>query len=124
LDGGVSKKVPGKLLATAAPRSPAIRWYSPRISDLTILLETIALPRECRPVSNDAGLFAKGTFPPMLYVFLFEDNRELGLDVRQRHMPQHLAFLQRNLANLGRPPSTHGFGSIGGLGVRLDSTSD
>lgn len=32
----------------------------------------------------------------MLYVVLFEDNPQIVGDVRQRHMPQHLAFLERN----------------------------
>lgn len=32
----------------------------------------------------------------MLYAVLFEDDPALGVEVRQRHMPAHLAFLDRN----------------------------
>ena len=32
----------------------------------------------------------------MLYAVLFEDNPELGADVRRQNMPAHLAFLERN----------------------------
>ena len=38
----------------------------------------------------------------MLYVVLFEDNANLGSDVRRQHMPAHLAFLE---ANAGRVQS-------------------
>ena len=36
----------------------------------------------------------------MLYAVLFEDNPELGGDVRKKYMPAHLAFLERNAANI------------------------
>ena len=36
----------------------------------------------------------------MLYVVLFEDNVNLGADVRQQNMPAHLAFLERNAARI------------------------
>ena len=36
----------------------------------------------------------------MLYAVLFEDNPELGGEVRKRHMPAHLAFLERNAAKI------------------------
>ena len=36
----------------------------------------------------------------MMYIVLFEDNAELGTEVRQKHMPQHLAFLERNAARI------------------------
>lgn len=36
----------------------------------------------------------------MLYVVLFEDNPNLGADVRKQHMPAHLAFLERNAAKI------------------------
>ena len=32
----------------------------------------------------------------MKFVVLFEDNAAAGVDVRRKHMPEHLAFLQRN----------------------------
>jgi uncharacterized protein YciI len=32
----------------------------------------------------------------MLYAVLFEDNPDLGVDVRRRHMTAHLAFLERH----------------------------
>lgn len=37
----------------------------------------------------------------MLYAVLFEDNAELGGDVRRQHMPAHLAFLDKNAAKIG-----------------------
>ncbi len=36
----------------------------------------------------------------MLFAVLFEDNPELGGHVRKRHMPAHLAFLERNAAKI------------------------
>jgi len=36
----------------------------------------------------------------MLYAVLFEDNTERGSDVRRRHMPAHLAFLERNAVSI------------------------
>src|SRR5215467_1682340 len=36
----------------------------------------------------------------MLYVVLFEDNATLGADVRRRHMPAHLSFLENNAARI------------------------
>lgn len=32
----------------------------------------------------------------MIYAVIFEDNDDLGTDVRRQHMPSHLAFLERN----------------------------
>ena len=32
----------------------------------------------------------------MFYAVLFEDNTNLASDVRRRHMPAHLSFLERN----------------------------
>ena len=32
----------------------------------------------------------------MKFIVLFEDNTTASVDVRRRHMPEHLAFLQRN----------------------------
>jgi len=32
----------------------------------------------------------------MLYVVIFEDNPAVGSDIRRQHMPDHLAFLERN----------------------------
>jgi uncharacterized protein len=36
----------------------------------------------------------------MLYAVLFEDNENLGSDVRHQHMPFHLAFLERNASRI------------------------
>lgn len=36
----------------------------------------------------------------MKFVVLFEDNPGTGVDVRARHMPDHLAFLERHSANV------------------------
>ncbi len=32
----------------------------------------------------------------MKFIVLFEDNPGVGVDVRRAHMPEHLAFLERN----------------------------
>jgi uncharacterized protein YciI len=36
----------------------------------------------------------------MLYVALFEDNPNLGADVRHRHMTAHMSFLDKNAARI------------------------
>jgi uncharacterized protein len=36
----------------------------------------------------------------MLYAVLFEDNANLGSDVRRQHMPAHLSFLEKNAARI------------------------
>lgn len=36
----------------------------------------------------------------MLFAVLFEDNPGLGADLRQEHMPAHLAFLERHAARI------------------------
>lgn len=36
----------------------------------------------------------------MLYVVLFEDNANLGTDLRRQHMPAHLSFLEKNAARI------------------------
>src|SRR5258706_16267359 len=36
----------------------------------------------------------------MLYVVLFEDNANLGTDVRRQHMPAHLSFLEKNAGRI------------------------
>ena len=36
----------------------------------------------------------------MLYAVLFEDDPNLGADVRRQHMAAHLAFLERNAARI------------------------
>ena len=36
----------------------------------------------------------------MKFVVLFEDNPEAGADIRTKHMPDHLAFLERHSANV------------------------
>jgi uncharacterized protein YciI len=36
----------------------------------------------------------------MLYAVLFEDNENLGSDVRRQHMPSHLSFLERNASQI------------------------
>jgi hypothetical protein len=45
----------------------------------------------------------------MLYVVLFEDNLDLGTDVRGQHMPAHLSFLEkkRGVHRSGRTVGTH-----------------
>jgi uncharacterized protein len=36
----------------------------------------------------------------MLYAVLFEDNANVASDVRRRHMPAHLSFLESNAARI------------------------
>jgi uncharacterized protein len=36
----------------------------------------------------------------MLYAVLFEDNENLGSDVRRQQMPSHLSFLERNASQI------------------------
>jgi uncharacterized protein len=36
----------------------------------------------------------------MLYAVLFEDNPNLGADIRRQHMPAHLAFLEKNASHI------------------------
>lgn len=36
----------------------------------------------------------------MLYAVLFEDDATLDAEIRRRHMPAHLAFLERNAARI------------------------
>jgi hypothetical protein len=36
----------------------------------------------------------------MLFAVLFEDDVNLGSDVRRQHMPAHLSFLERNAARI------------------------
>jgi uncharacterized protein len=36
----------------------------------------------------------------MRYAILFEDDPNLGSDVRRQHMPGHLSFLERNAARI------------------------
>lgn len=36
----------------------------------------------------------------MLYAVLFEDNPNIGSDVRRQHMSAHLAFLEKNAARI------------------------
>src|SRR6266576_3794823 len=36
----------------------------------------------------------------MLYVVLFEDNANLGTDVRRQYMPAHLSFLEKNAGRI------------------------
>jgi uncharacterized protein len=36
----------------------------------------------------------------MFYAVLFEDNTNLGSDIRSQHMPAHLSFLEQNAARI------------------------
>ncbi|NQV43845.1 MAG: hypothetical protein HQ501_02990 [Rhodospirillales bacterium] len=36
----------------------------------------------------------------MLYVILFEDNPAVSPDIRREHMPDHLAFLEKNTKSI------------------------
>lgn len=51
----------------------------------------------------------------MKFVVLFEDAPGAGIDVREKHMPEHLAFLQRHSANVDAAgPLKNQNGSIAG----------
>lgn len=54
---------------------------------------------------------------PMLYAVLFEDNPNLGSDIRRRQMPAHLAFLEKNAASIkaAGPLQVPSGGPVGGL---------
>jgi uncharacterized protein YciI len=43
----------------------------------------------------------------MIFAVLFEDNPEMGGDVRKQHMPAHLAFLERNAAKISAAGPLH-----------------
>ena len=55
----------------------------------------------------------------MLYAVIFEDNPDLPGDVRRRHMPDHLAFLERNAGGIKAAGPLHdpSGGPAGGLWV-------
>lgn len=55
----------------------------------------------------------------MKFVVLFEDNPEAGADVRTKHMPDHLAFLERNAARIeaAGPLRTQDGDAAGGLWI-------
>ncbi len=55
----------------------------------------------------------------MKFVVFFEDNPEAGADVRRKHMPEHLTFLEQNDAKVeyaGPLKNTDGQGA-GGLWI-------
>lgn len=55
----------------------------------------------------------------MKYIVLFEDNPDVGGDIRQQLMPEHLSFLQQNKqhVNAAGPLITVGGEGAGGLWV-------
>jgi uncharacterized protein len=54
----------------------------------------------------------------MLFVALFEDNPAAGGDVRQKHMAQHLTFLEKNAGYIrAAGPLRDGDAPAGGLWV-------
>jgi uncharacterized protein YciI len=55
----------------------------------------------------------------MKFVVIFEDNPKAGTDLRRKHMPEHLAFLERNSARVtaAGPLRTDDGQSAGGLWV-------
>lgn len=60
----------------------------------------------------------------MKFVVLFEDNPGTGIDVRAKHMPEHLAFLQRRSAcvEAAGPLKDQEGSSAGGLWIVDAST--
>lgn len=55
----------------------------------------------------------------MTFIVLFEDNTGLGADIRQQHMPAHLAFLEDNASRItaAGPLKTAEGEAAGGLWV-------
>lgn len=53
----------------------------------------------------------------MLFAVLFEDNPGTGVEIRVRHMPDHLAFLERNNAKIkaAGPLATEAGSGAGGM---------
>lgn len=53
----------------------------------------------------------------MLYAVVFEDAAHLAPDVRRRHMPAHLSFLEKNAARIraAGPLRAHSGDPVGGL---------
>jgi uncharacterized protein len=53
------------------------------------------------------------------FIILFEDNPGLGADVRRKHMPEHLSFLERNAAKISAagPLKTADGEGAGGLWI-------
>jgi hypothetical protein len=70
-------------------------------------IDCIFAQRTCKNTPSCSS-FAGGGSPvyldpwrsPMLYAVLFEDNPSLGSDVRRKHMAAHLAFLEKNAAQI------------------------
>jgi uncharacterized protein len=68
----------------------------------------------------DAGLAVQAVWrSPNAYAVLFEDNPNLGADVRRQHMPAHLSFLEKNAARIkaAGPLRASSGGPAGGLWV-------
>jgi uncharacterized protein YciI len=53
-------------------------------------------PQSCRLKADLSSLWRS----KMLYAVVFEDNLSLGPDIRRRHMPAHLAFLEKSTAQI------------------------
>ncbi len=61
----------------------------------------------------------------MLFAVLFEDNPGAGADIRTRHMPDHLAFLQQNSSQIkAAGPLTNGTGAGAGGMWLVDATDE
>ena len=62
----------------------------------------------------------------MLYAVLFEDNPDLGADVRRQNMPAHLAFLERNGSRIksAGPLRTATGDAAGGLWIVETDSAD
>lgn len=60
----------------------------------------------------------------MLFAVLFEDNAELGGDLRRQHMPAHLAFLEDNADKISAAGPLISSGGQAGGGLWLVDASD
>src|SRR5262245_15168518 len=62
----------------------------------------------------------------MLYVVLFEDSASADTDIRRRHMPAHLSFLEKNAARIkaAGPLRLTSGDTAGGLWVVEADSSD
>lgn len=60
----------------------------------------------------------------MLFAVLFEDNPGIGSDIRTRHMPDHLAFLERHTGKIVAAGPLTGTDGSGAGGLWLVNAAD
>ena len=58
----------------------------------------------------------------MKYIILFEDNPSVSPDIRQKHMPEHLAFLEKNANTIDAAGPLHTLSGKGAGGIWIVDT--